>query len=271
MTDELTGILQSRGQEDGQSFVVIDGQRLDTPQYVIDWMAKMKSPLQNGETVLYKKQQDREGGAWRLTKIRRPSKADTTKPAAPQVEQKSGILVKVTPTSCNVQMANGVKIYALSKPLPEVELPQKWEFTIDKQGFILGYKFFGKADVALQENLDRINSPADGETAEPLGGELIKAPPRSTGTDGVTNPQVVKEYLTSSMPADLGICSLTLGGTISIGNYENVKIEIQGPTGYRKEMIEYLKDTCDLLGKDQITRGMINAWKARVLGGAENV
>src|SRR5574343_1044634 len=129
--DELTGTLQSRGQDEGQSYAVIDGQRLNCPDYVVDWMAKLQRPLQNGETVLYKKSQDREGGAWHLTKIRRPPK-EYQKPAnaGPQVDQKSGILLSHYPTGCVVRMSNGDKTYALKAPLPkDIELPQKMEFT----------------------------------------------------------------------------------------------------------------------------------------------
>ena len=269
MTDELTGTLQSRGQEEGQSYVVIDGARLDVPDYVLDWMAKMKNPLQNGETILYKKQQDREGGAWRLTKIRRPDKGGTKPAAGPQVDQKSGILLSHYATGCTVRMSNGDKVYALKSPLPQVDLPQKIEFTVDKQGFVLGHRFYGKADIALQENLDRLNGPADGETVSPPGGELVKAPPQE-------KPQaVVKENLTTARPVsqpapenDVGMCTLTIGGTINLQNYENLKVEISGPAGYRREMIEYLKDTLDLFGKKEpTTGGMIDAWKNRVLGG----
>ena len=277
MTDELTGTLQSRGQEEGQSYAVIDGARLDVPDYVLDWMAKQKRPFQNGETVLYKKQQDREGGAWRLTKIRRPDKGST--PAAgPQVDQKSGILLSHYATGCTVRMANGDKVYALKSPLPQVDLPQKIEFTVDKQEFVLGHRFYGKADIALQENLDRLNGPADGETVSPPGGELVKAPPKEPPkVTPKEDPQAaVKENLTTARPLpplpenDVGMCTLTIGGTINLQNYENLKVEISGPAGYRREMIEYLKDTLDLFGKKEpTTGGMIDAWRNRVLGGVE--
>ena len=275
MTDELTGTLQSRGQEEGQSYAVIDGQRLNCPDYVVDWMAKMQRPLQNGETVLYKKAQDREGGAWHLTKIRRPPKETKGSPAGgpPQVDQKGGVLLSHYPTGCVVRMSNGDKTYALKSSLPkDIELPQKMEFTVDKQGFVLGYRFYGKADVALQENLDRLNGPADGETAEPPGGELVRAPPPEK------KQEVVKESLTTARPLpalpvnDVGMCTLTIGGTINLQNYENLKVEISGPAAYRREMIMYLNDTLELFGqKEPTTGGMIDAWKNRVLGGVADV
>jgi len=274
--DELTGTLQSRGQEESQSYVVIDGVSLDVPDYVLDWMAKMKNPLQNGETVLYKKQQDREGGKWRLTKIRRPDKGGSKPAAGPQVDQKSGILISHYPTGCVVRMSNGDKTYALKTPFPQVDLPQKIEFTVDKNGFVQGHRFYGKADVALQENLDRLNGPADGETVSPPGGELVKAPPKEPPkVSPKESPKAQEEKTTArptSQPApdNIGMCTLTIGGTINLQNYENLKVEISGPAAYRREIIMYLNDTLEMLGKKEpTTGGMIDAWRKRVLGGID--
>jgi hypothetical protein len=129
-SEELTGTLQSRGQD----HVVIEGQTLTVPKYVLDWMNNMQKPLQDGETVLYKKQQEKEG-SWALTKIRRPpkssgGKAPTSTQApttAPQIEHKIGVLISHHPTGCTVRMANGDRTYALAARFPAVELPQKIE------------------------------------------------------------------------------------------------------------------------------------------------
>ena len=285
MTDELTGTLQSRGQEEGVSFVVIDGTRYNVLPYVLEWMAKQENPIQDGETVVYRRSQDKEGEPWNLTKISRPWKPHTTKkPAAgPQVDQKSGILISHYTTGCTIRMANGDRTYALKTPMPkDTELPQKIEFTVDKQSFILGYRFGGKADIALQENLDRLNSPADGKTVEPPGGELISPPPKETPPRSpIPTPTqaVVKENLTPARPLpplldtnSVGMCTLTVGGTINLQNYENLKVEISGPAAYRREIIMYLDDTLSLLGKKEpTTGGMIDAWRNRVIGGVKDV
>jgi len=282
MTDELTGTLQSRGQEEGVSFVVIDGTRYNVLPYVLEWMAKQENPIQDGETVVYRRSQDKEGEPWNLTKISRPWKPHTTKkPAAgPQVDQKSGILISHYTTGCTIRMANGDRTYALKTPMPkDTELPQKIEFTVDKQSFILGYRFGGKADIALQENIDRLNGPADGETVEPPGGELVKAPPpkEPPKVSPKESPKAQEEKTTArptSQPApdNIGMCTLTIGGTINLQNYENLKVEISGPAAYRREIIMYLDDTLSLLGKKEpTTGGMIDAWRNRVIGGVKDV
>ena len=267
-SEELAGVLQSRGQEEGVSYVVIDSQRFTVPEYVLDWMAKMQKPLQNGETVLYKKQQDREGGEWALTKIRRPPKGSSpnTSPkagAVVQVDQKSGILISHYATGCTVRMENGDKTYALQSRLPEIELPQRIDFTVDKQGFVRSYTFRGKvnpegftpAAQILKDNLDRMNGPADGETVEPPGGELINAPAALQGKPDTT-PDKDRAYR----------WDLTIGGTVNLQNYENLKLEISGPACDRDQMIAYLGETLDLFGKgNPATREQIEGYKRRVL------
>lgn len=132
-------------------------------------------------------------------------------------------------------------------------------------------------DQHLQENIDRLNGPADGETVEPPGGELVKAPPpkEPPKVSPKESPKAQEEKTTArptSQPApdNIGMCTLTIGGTINLQNYENLKVEISGPAAYRREIIMYLNDTLEMLGKKEpTTGGMIDAWRNRVLGGVE--
>lgn len=125
-------------------------------------------------------------------------------------------------------------------------------------------------DVHLQENLDRMNGPADGETVEPLGGELIKAPPKEPDT---TPPEKATEAIQGKPSEDMGVdkdreyyWDLVLGGTINLQNYENLKVELSGPACDREQMIAYLGETLDLFGKgNPATREMIESYKRRVL------
>jgi len=311
ISEELTGILQSRGQEEGQSYVVIDGVSLNVPDYVLDWMAKMKIPLQNGETVLYKKQQDREGGAWRLTKIRRPSKVggkSTPGPSNPSlVDQKSGILISHYATGCTVRMENGDRTYALQSRLPEIELPQRMDFTVDKQGFVRNYTFRGKASPEgftpaaqiLKDNLDRLNGPADGETVEPPGGELVKAPAtppvaatvapqgkpivdpvenitdslgKVSPSDDTTAPQKDTEKPDTARPTPSPLpapenARLSIVHTVNLGNYESLKVGIEGQAEDREELELFIDDTIARFGRNHpATMDAIDTYRRRVLG-----
>lgn len=245
--DELTGTLQARG----NNTVTIDGQEFNVPDYVVDWMKNMQRPLQDGETVLYKKSQSKEGGAWYLTKIRRPPKSNTN--AGPQVDQKSGVLISHFNTGCTVRMANGDKNYALTKPFPkDVELPQKMEFSIDKQGFILGYKFWGKADLALQENLDRAKFTPATEVKK----EEPKPPQAEPKTSAPSTSQPAPEFAT-----------LTIVHTVNLGNYESLKIGIEGPAGERVKLEQFLDDTLSRYGRAHPpTTEAIDTYRRRVMG-----
>ena len=286
--DDLTGTLQSRGQEDGVSYCVIDSQRYNVPQYVLDWMAKMQKPLQNGETILYSRRQDKEGGEWTLTKIRRPPKEGSgfqtgkkIKGKPQQIMQKSGILIASYQNGCTVRMANGDINYAVHGKLPEVELPQHMDFAIDSQSFIVSHTYRRKADIALKENLDRMNGPADGETIEPPGGELIKAPatapeeatvkPQGKPTadpveKGITdNPGKVSQN-TDTLPAPT-FATLTIVHTVNLGNYESLKVGIEGQAVDREEIELFLDDTLARYGRNHpATMDAIDTYRRRVMG-----
>lgn len=255
MTEELTGILQSRGQEEGVSYVVIDSTRLNVPEYVLDWMANMNNPLRNGETVLYKKQQDKEG-AWRLTKIRRPPKAGNT-PTGPEtaLDQKSGILISHHATGCTIRMANGDRVYALPSRFPEVDLPQKIQFSVDKKGFIRQYKFQGKvypegftpANEIPKDNINRLEEEAKAKEKE--------------------KPDTARPT-PSPLPAPEN-ARITIAHTINLGNYESLKVGIEGQSEDREKLNLILDDMLAQYGRNHPpTREAIDIYRRRVLGSA---
>ena len=59
---------------------------------------------------------------------------------------------------------------------------------------------------------------------------------------------------------------LTIGGTINLTNYENVKIELEGPAEDREEMVAYLDDTLAQFGRNNpATSDLIDSYRVRVL------
>lgn len=63
---------------------------------------------------------------------------------------------------------------------------------------------------------------------------------------------------------------VTIGGTINLQNYENLKIEVSGPFESIedvKKLQNELKDICQLFGKDEITSGYVLNYCKRVVGG----
>lgn len=63
---------------------------------------------------------------------------------------------------------------------------------------------------------------------------------------------------------------VTIGGTINLQNYENLKIEVSGPYESLDDIKKYqdeLREICQLFGKDQATRELVNNYCKRVIGG----
>ena len=276
-----TGVLESKD----QGTCRIDGIDYKVPDYVIPFLERRKP----GDKVEYS---FTEGDAGRrLTKISKPFTKREEKPqAAPQPAEAPPKIWKIKvlkvneialkyETVTNDPALAGQRVVSLTPAEfgkftnAGIKEGDTVDVVFDNQGFPHLMGEITPASKILKENIDRINGPANGEIVDPPGGELVKAPPK----EPEKKPQaVVKENLTTARPLpplpenDVGMCTLTIGGTINLQNYENLKVEISGPAGYRREMIEYLKDTLDLFGKKEpTTGGMIDAWRNRVLGGVE--
>jgi hypothetical protein len=258
---------------------VIDGVPYTVPNYVMEFLSRRTE----GEKVEFSFTEGEAGR--RLTKIMRANR--TEKPT--QVKEPA----KVPPPQLHhvrVIKVNEIalKYFNLSKD-PKIAgervlvmTPAQFgtftdagikdgdeiDILIDAQGYVsLPPKGSTPTkDAALQENLDRMNGPADGEIVDPPGGELIKAPG--------TSPEKATEAIQGKPIADpiekdkdrAYRWDLTLGGTINLQNYENLKVELTGPACDREQMIACVKETLDLFGTgNHATREMIESYKRRVL------
>lgn len=278
-----TGTLESHY---GKS-CMIDGISYAVPDYVMPYLEKRK----DHEVVTFSYTEGTAGR--RLTKI---MGANTGKPAQPAQSKEPAKVAPTPPQLHHVRVIKvneiALKYFNLSKD-PKIAgervlvmTPARFgvfteagikegdeiDILIDAQGYVsLPKKDISPAqDVHLQENLDRMNGPADGETVEPLGGELIKALPKEPDT---TPLEKATEAWQGKPGEDMGVdkdreyyWDLVLGGTINLTNYENIKVELTGPACDREQMIAYLKDTLDLFGTgNPATREMIESYKRRVL------
>lgn len=286
---ELSGTFQSQGNKEGDTYYVIDGEGYYIPLYVVKFVTGMKHPIKPGDRVSFVVATNDQGQK-RITKIWREKKEDSQKsaPAPTPAPQPTPIpiLVKVVQVNeialkCREVSDNPAKQGLILANLSPAEFGKFTNAGI-KEGDEIWVLFDNKgfvtlpADQHLQENIDRMNGPADGETVSPPGGELVKAPPKEPPkVSPKESPKAQEEKTTArptSQPApdNIGMCTLTIGGTINLQNYENLKVEISGPAAYRREIIMYLNDTLEMLGKKEpTTGGMIDAWRNRVLGGVE--
>jgi len=194
-----------------------------------------------------------------------------------------------------VSTSKGDRTYAIAAPLREVALPAEIKYIVKERGFIevmeirtatqptLKPEEFRTA-AAIKEDADRLYGPADGECiTEPL----VRPPVASAkeNLDQLTSPPTVKESLTVPPPCgESCTCSttphtpagvrmwsgdtrLTIGVTVNLENYENLRIEVSGAAADREALIEYLDETLGKFGsKSEITKSKIEAYRRRVLG-----
>jgi len=233
MTDQLTGTLENQGVDDKGPFVVIDGVRYTVPDYVLDWMEG--HPLKNGEKVLYKRGLSKAGGPF-LMKIMRAQEFGNIR---------YGVLLESGDTACKIRTNEKEIVYALKGRLPQVSLPQKIKFSVDKLGFITSFTFLGPAEPPTPE-------------PEPVPEEKN---PATAPTQDETQP------CTSPAPMEVKAqWTITIGGTCNLGNYENLRFEIAGPATDREAMIQFLKDTASRFGQNNpAVKDLIEAWIRRIL------
>jgi len=62
------------------------------------------------------------------------------------------------------------------------------------------------------------------------------------------------------------IPKLTLGGTLNLENFENLKLEVTGSAADREKLKAFLDETAAMFGRNhEATREKIDAWRRRVL------
>lgn len=78
-----------------------------------------------------------------------------------------------------------------------------------------------------------------------------------------------KEYTNNKYSTPVQKPVVTIGGTINLQNYENIRIEISGPFDSQEDITRYiqtLKETALQFGKDEITQGFIKNYVKRTFG-----
>ena len=272
MKEVATGTLESIG----HGVCRISGNDYKVPDYVIPFLNRRGV----GDEVEFSYTEG-EGGR-RLTKISKPFKKTAEVPAkaqpAPQLHHVKVIKVNEIALKYNNlspdPRISGLRTVSLTPASfglftdKGIKEGDEIDILIDAQGMVSLPP--QSKDTHLRENLDRMNGPADGETVDPPGGELIKAPakePTTTPPEKATEAPQGKPIEETTIDKDRAYrWDLTIGGTINLQNYENLKVEVSGPACDREQMIAYLRETLDLFGKgNPAIREMIESYKRRVL------
>jgi len=132
-----------------------------------------------------------------------------------------------------------------------------------------------------KENLNHLTGPpitpansAPAQQPTPPGRPAWVPPATATVKESLTLPPVCGEsctYTTPHTPAGVRMWSgdtrLTIGVTVNLENYENLRIEVSGAAADREALIEYLDETLGKFGsKSEITKSKIEAYRRRVIG-----
>lgn len=156
-------------------------------------------------------------------------------------------------------------------------IPVTVEIAHDAKGFVTHLKVLGpvkpddldKVEETRQDQKQKVSEPetnTDFETAEKLKKDLEDARARPTVPLDTTTAGEDTDCMSPSHPLPDGN-TLKIGGTINLEHYENLRVEVTGPTSCRAELIEYLDETLALFGRSNpATADMIDSYRRRVLG-----
>ncbi len=189
----------------------------------------------------------------------------------------SGILLNIDHGGVVVRTEAGDRTYPLPKNYqfsPWPEMPQKIDYMLRKDGCLVIMKFNGPADVPIVENefktagelireqdLDRMNGPANGEGFDIPGGPLIAPPPQTAAVDTISaspSPATVRNW--SEIPR------LTIGALVNLEKYENLRVEVSGAATDGEQLKQLLDETLASFGrKNEATQEMIDAYRRRVM------
>ena len=197
-------------------------------------------------------------------------------PAAGTNQAQEGILVSAQGNGVTIWTdARGDRVYAINASgnlCDKSKLPQKVMFTPQKNGFVVINSYLGPVDLKplsrdiktaaeiKEENPDRIMGPANGECDLKGEAHQIILPPKPA-IDNISTS-------TSQSPVTRmwsGETKLTIGCTVSLDNFENIKVEVSGPIPDADQLKAVLKDQLLSLGGNEVTRDKIQAYVRRVL------
>jgi len=210
--------------------------RLDGEEYRADHLDL--TPYQYGDIV----EADIEKG--KILSLQFPPGLEPSQPSKAEVEKKlvEEASQKVENQYHIVFIGNGKVILSKGVEGDEISLNLK-------ENALKYYKSFNAGDLVKFSFVD--GSSADIKS-------IWKVNP-----DG-TRPEKNNQY--NPKPAK----TVTLGGTINLQNYENIRIEVSGPYESLDDIKKYqdeLREICQLFGKDEITRELVNNYCKRVIGG----
>lgn len=167
----------------------------------------------------------------------------------------------------------------LEREVPKERLPlENVLVAFDNAGMVIGLDLSkakpGVEKEDLAQNLpvkevepDRMRGPADGECVSPPG-EIIKTPGQPPPEPEQKEPEKICTCTSPHTQARMwsGETRLSIGVTVNLENYENLRVEVSGAAADRDQLIDYLDETLGKFGKTAETKDKIAAYQRRVIG-----
>ncbi len=303
MSDELIGVplesIENRGLRG--VYARINGTEYRALDYVEPYVTRRKvgdlvdisfSMDKDGLPVLTKISPHKAGGAGQKGKPEKPGK------------EVSAILRKVQDPYLMVteEGKDRISLYCLSHEMrdriqtdPGLNIPQKIRVSVDAISFVQGYEL---GESVPEDSLPPIAPPIvtggqikqekekakqatiseppkeEPEKEAPKQEEKREEPPLKTD-DKSASPHTLEEQKEPEiLPLHTGGYVVRFGGTCSLDNYENIKLEIEGVLdpknpGEREDLIRYWDETLGLLGRNSpVTKDKIDSFRRRVIMGA---
>jgi len=306
MSEDLIGVplesIENRGLRG--VYVKIAGTEYRALDYVEPYVTRRRI----GDLVDVSFSLDKDGSPV-LTKIA-PHKSGGEKQSAkgkPQdkpAKEISAVLRKVQDPYLMVTKEGEEKItlYCLSNEMrdriqtdPALNIPQRIKVSIDGISFVQRYEL---GESVPEDSLPPIAAPIvtggqikqekekakqatiseppkeEPEKEAPKQEEKREEPPLKTD-DKSASPHTLEEQKEPEiLPLHTGGYVVRFGGTCSLDNYENIKLEIEGVLdpknpGEREDLIRYWDETLGLLGRNSpVTKDKIDSFRRRVIMGA---
>lgn len=285
MATEATGTVQSIE----KGWITISGERYK----VLDYVEPFAARRQVGDDVDFQFTIGNDGQTRALTKITAARKStDKLPPKKPEEKEVSAVFWKSDGVNVALRgfLDGKTRLFCMTPPIAErmkeAVTGQKIKLLVSKDSFVVRFTL---GEILSQDEIDKIQiqpvtktpipeAPAKPDTEFKTGAEIAKEnldqltgpalAPATAAPPQQANPEETSKDSTSPSPLRTwsGVTTLTIGVTVNLDNYENLRLEVSGAAADRAQLIKYLDETLGKFGlKHPATRERIDTYCKRVL------
>jgi hypothetical protein len=277
MGTEATGTVESLE----KGWIGISGSKYK----ILDYVEPFAARRQIGDDVDFQYTIEKDGETKCLTKITAARKGtDKLPPKKPEEKDVSGVFWKSDGVNVALRgfLDGKTRLFCMSPPIAErmkeAVIGQQIKLRVDPNSFVIRFTL---GDVLPEDEIAKLlpqPAPAPGPAPArefKTGTEIAKenldqltGPPIAPPAPPQANPEETSNNSTSPSPLRTWSGETTMGiaVTVNLGNYESVKVWVEGAAADRENLLSFLDETLAGLGKNsELTRDQIDAYRKRVL------